>query len=89
MPAINTVPQAQAVANHLYVTRDDTTSGNGMWWCVWAVPGQSVYLGAEGYCSRKMHRTRWRAAAYGAHQWGEVPTYWPARSITAPAPREG
>jgi hypothetical protein len=71
----------------LYVMRDDTTSGRGLWWCVWAVPGESIYVGAEGYCSRTMHRTRRAASAYGLGRFGEFPTYWPPRSIEAPVVR--
>jgi hypothetical protein len=73
--------------NRLYVTRDNTTSGGGLWWCVWAVPGESISVGAEGYCSRKMFRTRCAASADAAHRWGEVPTYWPDRLVEAPAPK--
>jgi hypothetical protein len=71
----------------LYVTRDDTTSGGGLWWCVWATPGSSIYVGAEGYCSRRMDRTRGAASAYGERRWGERPIYWPASMTTAPEPR--
>lgn len=75
--------------NHLYVMRDDTTSGRGLWWNVWGVPGSSIFVGSEGYCSRRMFRTRADAAAYGTRQFGEVPTYWPASAVEAPQPKAG
>jgi hypothetical protein len=75
------------MASVLYVMRDNTSSGNGLWWCVWAVPGQSIYCGAEGYCSRRMLRTRAGAIAYGKRMWHETATYWPPRAIEAPAPK--
>jgi hypothetical protein len=74
--------------SRLYVMRDDTSSGHGLWWCVWAVPGESIFCGMEGYCSRRMYRTRRDAASYGERMEGEKPIYWPASSITAPFPKE-
>lgn len=70
--------------NQLYVTRDDTTGGRGMWWCVYAEPGSSIFVGAEGYCSRVMTRTRREAIARAQRMWNETPVYWPASSVTAP-----
>lgn len=67
----------------LYVTRDNTTSGDGMWWLVWAVPGESTFVGDEGYCFRHMFRTRRQAVEYGKRH-GVIATYWPQRSDTAP-----
>lgn len=72
--------------NCLYVTRDETTSGRGQWWCVWAIPGDHTFVGAEGYCSRRMFRTRREATAYGARHFGGVPTYWSTSALNAPQP---
>lgn len=59
------------MTQRLYVGRDNTTSGNGRWRLLWAVPGSHYSTWAEGECSARYHRTKAEAVAYGERRYGE------------------
>ena len=64
----------------LHVTKwasGDPYSREKGWRLLWAVPGESTIVYAEGECSRRVFRTRGAAAAYGRHQYGETAMRFP------------
>lgn len=61
----------------LYVKRDLSTSGRGLWRCAWWDGEDNAYCYAEGECSARYHRTARAAIAFGQRVYRETAKIWP------------
>jgi len=59
------------MAARLHVQRHWHNRG---WQLIWAVPGETCYVGAYGSCSEPFLRTRREAIAHGERHFGERAT---------------
>lgn len=78
---VTTTADANPPPSHLYVMRETMTNA---WRLYWAIPGETICVGAEGECSKHLFKRRYEAVAYGKRVYGETAKPWSDRYSGAP-----